>query len=275
LVQEIVAEIGIRDKIPNMVIKLDMMKAYDRVEWIFLTRVLRRLGFGDRIIDMVFRLVSYNWYSILLNGQPKGFFKSTKGLKQGDPLSPTLSILTATVMSRSLNAIMQKKEFKRFGMPRRSNKINHMAFADDMIIMCKAEVGTLNMISQTLRKYEELSRQKVNKEKSAIYLHHKVSGGEVVVAEVATGILKKEFPLNYLGCPIFYKRKQIAYYQALIQRTGAKIQSWKGKLLSYEGRAFLIKHVLQSTPIHCLSVMNPPSTVLNQIQRMMAQFFFK
>ncbi|KAH0772342.1 hypothetical protein KY290_016323 [Solanum tuberosum] len=137
VVQEIVAGIGKRGKTPNMVIKLDMMKAYDRVEWLYLSRVLRRLGFGDRIIDMVYMLISYNWYSILLNGQPK-----------------------AEVMSRSLNVIMQKKEFKRFGMPRGSLKLNHMAFADDMIIMCKADVGTMKLISDTLREYEDISGQK-------------------------------------------------------------------------------------------------------------------
>lgn len=60
----------------------------------------------------------------------------------------------------------------------------------------------------------------------------------------------------------------------MIQRIGAKIQAWKGKLLSYGGRAILIKHVLQSTHIHCLSVMNPPNNVLMQVQKMMAQFFW-
>ncbi|KAG5618378.1 hypothetical protein H5410_018202 [Solanum commersonii] len=60
----------------------------------------------------------------------------------------------------------------------------------------------------------------------------------------------------------------------MIQRIGAKIQAWKGKLLSYGGRAILIKHVLQSTHIHCLSVMNPPNNVLMHVQKMMAQFFW-
>lgn len=68
LVQEIITEIRKRGKHPNIVIKLDMMKAYDRVEWFFLTKVLRRMGFDERIIDMVYRLVGNNWFSILLNG---------------------------------------------------------------------------------------------------------------------------------------------------------------------------------------------------------------
>ncbi|KAK6786237.1 hypothetical protein RDI58_014762 [Solanum bulbocastanum] len=62
----------------------------------------------------------------------------------------------------------------------------------------------MKLISDTLREYEAISGQKVNKDKSAIYLHHKVSGWKAVVAEVATGILRKEFPFNYLGLGDLY-----------------------------------------------------------------------
>ncbi|WMV24703.1 hypothetical protein MTR67_018088 [Solanum verrucosum] len=177
-------------------------------------------------------------------------------------------------MSRALNALVLKKGFKLFGIPRGSPKVNHLAFADDMIILCKAEIGTMQMVNGVLERYEKMSGQKINKEKSAIYLHDKVSQGDVVVAEVATGILRKEFPFTYLGCPIFYRRKQKAYYQQMINRISTKLQAWKGKLLSYAGRAILIKHVLQSIPVHCLSVMNPPSNVISTIQKMMTQFFW-
>lgn len=74
-----------------MVVKLDMTKAYDRVSWIFLTKVMRNFGFDERIIDMVWRLISNNRYSILVNGQAFGFFESSRGLKQGDHYLPHCS----------------------------------------------------------------------------------------------------------------------------------------------------------------------------------------
>lgn len=64
-----------------MVVKLDMAKAYDRVSWFFLIKVMRRFGFTEKIIDMVWRLISNNWYSVLVNGNSYGFFSSSRGLK--------------------------------------------------------------------------------------------------------------------------------------------------------------------------------------------------
>lgn len=71
LTQEIVTDIRLRTKAgPNVIIKLDMTKAYDRLSWIFLTKILRRMGFDERFIGLVFGTISNNWYSVLLTGQP-------------------------------------------------------------------------------------------------------------------------------------------------------------------------------------------------------------
>lgn len=109
---------------------------------------------------------------------------------QGDPLSPTLFIIAAEVLSRSLKELMLKKEFKLFGMPRGIPRINHLAFSNDMIILCKVETGTLQLVTTTLEKYEAVSGQKINRDKSALYLYGSVSGGDVAMAEVATGIMR-------------------------------------------------------------------------------------
>ncbi|KAH0698682.1 hypothetical protein KY284_012897 [Solanum tuberosum] len=105
LTQEIVRDINRRNKFHNVVVKLDMEKAYDRVSWKYLVRVLRKFGFSERIIDMVVRVISNNWYSVIMNGQ-------NFGLKQGDPLSPTLFIIVAEVLARSLNKLFEDPSLK-------------------------------------------------------------------------------------------------------------------------------------------------------------------
>lgn len=144
LTQEIITDIRLRSKPePNVVIKLDMTKAYDHLSWLFLTKVLRQMGFCETFIDLVYGIVSNNWYTVLINGQPHGFFKSTRGVKQGDPLSPTLFILAAEAFSRALNDLHLNLYFCGFGMPKWSPKINHLAYADDTIIFSSADAKSL------------------------------------------------------------------------------------------------------------------------------------
>ncbi|XP_059310093.1 uncharacterized protein LOC132061267 [Lycium ferocissimum] len=167
LTQEIIADIRLRTKTTNVVMKLDIAKAYD-----------------------------------------KGFFKYSRVIKQGDPLSPTLFILAAEVLTRNLNALHLVPQFRGFGMQKWSPKINHLAYADDMIIFSSADVLSLQLIMEVLGKYERTSGQKINKEKSTVYLHHNVTGDIRVAVEVATGIGSKNFFFTYLGCPIFYSRRR-------------------------------------------------------------------
>lgn len=74
LAQEIIRDINLRNKNHNVVVKLDMAKAFDKVSWIYLTKVLRQFGFCEGVIDMVWRLISNNWYYVLINGKSNGFF---------------------------------------------------------------------------------------------------------------------------------------------------------------------------------------------------------
>lgn len=101
-----------------MVVKLDMAKTYDRVYWIFLTKVLRKFGLSEIIIDMVYRVVSDNWSSVIVNGQSDRLFQSSRGLKQGDPLSPTLFTIAVEVLSRGLNSLFDNVEYKSYGLPK-------------------------------------------------------------------------------------------------------------------------------------------------------------
>lgn len=80
LTQEIVTDMRLRIKVgPNVIMKLDTTKVYDRLSWLFLTKVLRKMGFSERFIGMMFGTVSNNWYLVLINGQVHGFFKSSRG----------------------------------------------------------------------------------------------------------------------------------------------------------------------------------------------------
>nr|XP_009757417.1 PREDICTED: uncharacterized protein LOC104210257 [Nicotiana sylvestris] len=257
LTQEIITDIRLRTKAgPNVVIKLDMMKAYDKLSWLFLTKILRKMGFSERFIGWVYGLVSNNWYSVLINGQPHGFFKSTRGIKQGDPLSPTLFILTAEALSRGLNVLHNNLYFCGFGLPKWSPKINHLAYADDTVIFSSLDETSLQLITQVLSAYEAASGLLINKAKSAVYMHHLTNETLFSKVERVSGIRRQEFPFTYLGCPIFYSMRKMEYYNGLINKV------------------VLISHVIQSISIHLLSAVNAPAFVINKLHKLMARFFW-
>lgn len=250
LAQEIVRDINKRNKHHNVVFKLDMTKAYDRVSWVYLIKVMRKFGFTERMIDMIWRLLSNNWYSILVNGQTHGFFASTRGLKQGDPLSPRLFIIAAEVLARGLYSLKEDKGFMGYGLPKWSEQINHLSYADDTILFCSAHRKSVQKMMKILKEYENVSGQLINLTKSFLYLHENVP---IVVGQrlrKLTGIGQGSLPFTYLGCPIFYGRKKNVHFESLIEKVKARVKSWQNKLLSYGGRYTLVKHVLQSMSIY-------------------------
>ncbi|XP_075084826.1 uncharacterized protein LOC107774618 [Nicotiana tabacum] len=271
LTQEIITNIRLRGKPANVMIKLDMAKAYDRVSWKYLLHMLRKMGFPEHFINMVWNLMSNNWYSVLVNGQSSGFFKSTMGVKQGDPLSPALFILSAEVLSRSLNKLFEDKSFVGFGMPKWSDPLNHLAYADDTIIFASAHPPSLSKIMEVVGNYEKISGHMINKDKSSYYMYSKVANQAV---GAITGFARGKFPFTYLGYPIFYTRRRKDYYKDLIKKVKAKLHSWKGKLLSFGGKATLISSVLQSMSVHMLSVLDPPKNILEHLHKTFSRFFW-
>ncbi|XP_049348952.1 uncharacterized protein LOC125813502 [Solanum verrucosum] len=274
LAQEIIHQIKKPNIGSNVIIKLDMAKAYDRVSWSYICLVLRKMGFDEVFIDIVWRIMANNWYSIIVNGKRHGFFQSTRGLKQGDPLSPALFILGAEVLSRSLNNLHNNPDYHGFFMDLRGPQVNHLSFADDIILFTSGRQRTLKLIMQTLSSYEETSGQLVNTDKSHFMVHSNAFNSTRDRIKRITGFKQKEGPITYLGCPLFVGRPRITYFSDLINKVLCRITGWQTKLLSYGGKAILVKHVLQSLPIHLLSAVNPPVTVLKQIQSIMADFFW-
>ncbi|KAK4706801.1 hypothetical protein R3W88_033633 [Solanum pinnatisectum] len=127
---------------------------------------------------------------------------------------------------------------------------------------------------QTLNDYEETSGQLVNKDKSHFMIHSSTFNNTRNRIKKATGYRQKEGIITYLGCPLFVGRPRIIYFSDLINKVLTRITGWQTKILSYGGKAILIKHVLQSLPIHLLSAVTPPVTVLKQIQGIIADFFW-
>lgn len=96
--------------------------------------MLRAFGFGEQRTDMIWRLISNVWFSIIVNRASLGFFKSTRGIHQVDPLSPAFFIIGAEVLSHSLNKLLENRLFKCLSVPKGCPRITHLSYADDIFI---------------------------------------------------------------------------------------------------------------------------------------------
>ena len=125
----------------GVVSKLDIEKAYDHVSWDTLFYLLERMGFGGRWRSWVKAYVTTVCFSILVNGSLAGFFGSSRGLRQGDPLSPLLFLLIMEVLSWILKKTEDGGLIQGFHVgPINSTgiRISHFLFADNTILFCDA-----------------------------------------------------------------------------------------------------------------------------------------
>ncbi|XP_071939020.1 uncharacterized protein [Coffea arabica] len=274
LAQEVVSGIGKKTRGGNVVMKLDMSKAYDRVSWDHIIGVLRRFGFGERFIDLVWRLISNVWFSIIINGASHGFFKSTRGLRQGDPLSPALFIIGAEVLSRGLNNLAMQPGFVGFKVPFACPTITHLAFADDILIFSNGSSYSLKLIMRVLDAYQRCSGQLINVLKSCYLVHPSISLARRRVIERLTKFNYHPFPIRYLGFPLYFGRCKSSYFGEVCQSILGRIRSWKSRMLSLGGKIVLIKHVLATMPVHLLSAAVIPGKVFRTIEKAFSTFLW-
>ncbi|XP_055814323.1 uncharacterized protein LOC129883750 [Solanum dulcamara] len=197
-----------------------------------------------------------------------------KAYDRGDPLSPALFILGAEVLSRLMNNLHHHPQFHGFYMAKHGPQINHLSFADDIIIFSSGRKQTLNLIMDTLATYERISGQLINKHKSHFMIPSNAFKSTVLRIKRIRGFNQKNSPITYLGCPIYIGRQRVIYYSDLISKIVNRITGWQAKILSYGGRVVLVKHVIQAMPIHLLSASTPLSTTIKQIQSITANFFW-
>lgn len=102
IANEVVDEYKTKRK-QGWIFKLDFEKAYEMVDWESLLEVLRRKGFGDKWASWIKGCISNTSFSIFINGRPRGKFKASRGLRQGDPLASFLFVIVVDVFGSILD----------------------------------------------------------------------------------------------------------------------------------------------------------------------------
>ena len=129
-------------------LKLDMTKAYDRVEWKYLEAVMLKLGFNQTWVNKIMKCVTTVSFLVLFNGEKLQEFKPTRGIRQGDPISPHLFLLCAEGLSCMLKAAEKNENIQCIQVSHTAPKIDRLLFADDIILFFKATKNNAIVMQQ-------------------------------------------------------------------------------------------------------------------------------
>lgn len=259
----------------NMAIKLDMSKAYDRVEWIFIEKVLLAYGFEAAWVNKVMMLVTTVTYNYKVNGFISSTIKPQRGLRQGDPLSPFIFILVADVLSLMINKAVDKGDLEGFKLAREAQTLTHLMFADDALLFTKATQKDVYNLLNILNVYSRNSGQRINISKSGIIFGKFMEPRVRTNMEQILHMQHWENPGKYLGLPAEWGKSKVSGLSWISERVSAKLEGWKESLLNQAGKEVLIKTVIQAIPSYAMAMVRFPKTFCNRLCSEVARFWWR
>ncbi|KAA3465211.1 reverse transcriptase [Gossypium australe] len=258
-----------------MAVKLDMSKAYDRVEWNFVEEIMKKLGFDPEWVALLMKCVTTVSYSVVLNGNNGKIFSPSRGLRQGDPLSPFLFLFCGEGLSSLMKLGIRDKLLRGVKASRSGHQISHLLFVDDCILFGEATERGAVGLKRILYEYKICSGQRVNFSKSAIFFS--TNSEEEVRRTIirVLGVRSSNDPERYLGLPNKVGRKKKATFQILKDRLRQRIDNWSIKYLSQGGKEVFIKAVLQSIPTYSMACFLLPKSLCSELEIIIAKFWWR
>lgn len=143
-------------------VKTDILKAFDRVEWSFMDFALKSIGFPDQWKVCLMSCVKSVTYQVLINGSPQGHIQPTRGIRQGDPLSPYLFVMCTEMLVKMMQQEGRDGRITGLKIAKNFPSVSHLLFADDSMFYCKENDKDLAHISTILERYTLTSSQRIN-----------------------------------------------------------------------------------------------------------------
>lgn len=152
-----------------MAIKIDLEKAYDKLDWGFIRERLFSANFPPELIEVIMSCISSVSTSILLNGGKIEPILPSKGIRQDDPLSPYLFILYMDYLGQLIHENCKENCWNPVKTSRSGPTFSHLFFANDLVLFTKANQANCDTMREVLDKFCDQSRQTINVAKSRVY----------------------------------------------------------------------------------------------------------
>jgi len=271
--QEVLHSVKLRKR-KGAVLKIDLSKAYDRINWLYIRMLLTHLGFNYSFISWIMGCITNVSFAVLINGAASPFFNSQRGLRQGCPLSPLLFLLVAEGLSRLIHKARRVGKVK--GIEVAINLyITHLLFVDDILIFSNGSFNELKEFKSTLDLFLKATGMQINSGKSQVCVAGFGRRERTLMANLFPFQLQDlESPFKYLGFwlkPVAYKKED---WNWLIAKLEARISHWSFRWLSRAGRLTLIKSVLLAIPVYWAALTWIPKGVLEKIRRICCRFLW-
>ncbi|KAG7599261.1 Ribonuclease H-like superfamily [Arabidopsis suecica] len=201
---------------------------------------MTQLGFDHRWVKWIMECVKTVSYEVLINGSPYGQIHPTRGLRQGDPLSPYLFLFCAEVLSQMLSKAECERRLHGIKLAMNGPSISHLLFADDSLFFCRSTTSNCEQLALIFKTYEEASGQKINFTKSSVIFGMKTPDSKRRRLQRILGITRVGGGGKYLGLPEQFGRKKVELFQYIVQKVKNRTEGWSNKYLSPAGKEILI-----------------------------------
>ncbi|KAL0444947.1 UNVERIFIED_CONTAM: LINE-1 retrotransposable element O protein [Sesamum latifolium] len=217
-------------------------------------------------IDWIAECITSAHFSVCLNGDIYGYFAGARVLRQGEPMSPYLFVLVMEVLQMIIQQFIDQDEGFTYHWKCGNMGLFHLCFADDLLLLCHADVSLVNVFRHGLEMFATLSGLTANPQKSHLIIS-KVAQANREALFRALDFEEGHLPLRYLGLPLIAPRLTISDCKPLLLKIDSRIQGWDGIRLSFVGRLQLIKSVLLAFIF--------PKGIIKEVEKRLRSFLWK
>lgn len=271
IIHEVMHELK-RKKGKGILFKIDFEKAYDRVSWPFLFEVMERKRFPPKWINWVKACVRGGRVCVNVNGERSDFFRTYRGLRQGDPLSPLLFNLVSDALAGILDCAKNANKLSGLVPEIFPGGITHLQYADDTVICIPWDEREIITTKFLLYCFEEMAGMKINYHKSEVFTIG-LTNEETRKVAFTLNCPVGTFPMKYLGLPISPEKIIMQEFSFLGQKLEKRLGTWMGNL-SHAGRAIQINACLSSIPSYAMGFYSLPEGVHHKFDSVRGRYYW-